>query len=403
MTAGPFERRAARAAAPRYASGSIPSSRSIRVSAMSGRPSRAVGSSPRIRIDESDAEPFALEAPRAIERILPFHVGFDLDRPEGSERHPGIDHLRLYPAARRIQETEGGSKRDPPAGEPDELFDVARTLERLPEIPAIELRHLVAADDEARRGAGGDGPRLRKRKPPRGGGGSLPGAAPFRDSGNDHLERQAPTGGGGHAGRATPNPARGGAPGSPARNSGRNDGRGGHASKRGPRSANVVLDHPVMHLLRGLDVFARGLLVDLLPRPVGARHPIAKPLRERGPVLGAGPVVRRDLAFAARPVARAGFGMVLRAVRPGSLSFVSPSRPSSPQCSSPTRGPAPPARSSARPGSRRKVAERPSPGIEGAPARTAGPGRAPARAASPAAVVRILRSRALFDKVRTPK
>ncbi len=78
---------------------------------------------------------------------------------------------------------------------------------------------------------------------------------------------------------------------------------------------NVVLDHPVVDLLRGLDVLPGWLLVDFLSWTVRAQDPVAKAFRQCRPVFGTRPQLRRHLPLATGPVAPARLRMVVHSVR----------------------------------------------------------------------------------------
>ena len=142
-------------------------------------------------LDEGDSESLALEAPRAVEGVLALHVGLDLGGPEGPELHGGVHHFRLHAAARRVEEAQRGPERHPLPGEQGQLLEVAGTVEWLSEVAPSHLRDLVTTDHEACRSDPGHRAGLLQGEPSRGGGRRLAFPAPFRNSGDDHLERKS--------------------------------------------------------------------------------------------------------------------------------------------------------------------------------------------------------------------
>ena len=183
--------RGARRSRPPYPSGFTPSLRSIRQSVMRGRPLESGGIVSPDEFDEGDSESLALEAPRAVEGGLALHAGLDLGGREGPELHDGVDHFRLHAAARRVEEAQRGPERHPLPGEQGQLLEVAGTVERLSEVAPSHLRDLVAPDHEASRSLPGHRAGLLQGEPSRGGGRRLAFTAPFRDSGDNHLERKS--------------------------------------------------------------------------------------------------------------------------------------------------------------------------------------------------------------------
>ena len=95
--------------------------------------------------------------------------------------------------------------------------------------------------------------------------------------------------------------------------------RGRRGGRWCPRSADAVFDHPVVDLLRGLDVLPGRLFVDYLSWTVRARNSVAKALRQRRPMFGTRPGLWRHLPLATGPMTPARLRMVVHSVRSRTL------------------------------------------------------------------------------------
>jgi len=143
------------------------------------------------RIEQGDAQRFALRAAGAVIRLFGAQVVLDLGVGQVAKAHRDGGQRAAGKAARFAHHGHGGVEHDAATAHAPQLFHRALVGAGFADGFAVEFGHLVRADHDGIRVRGSHGPRLGQCQPRGEDGRGFAGPRRLVDIGRRHLERQA--------------------------------------------------------------------------------------------------------------------------------------------------------------------------------------------------------------------